>query len=109
MKKTNPIRNMNLKRFITQMGEAMLLCSASADAATVTVTNDVSANTTWYATNTYILGTVVYVKTNVTLTIEPGTVIKAATSGLKSREGIPNVVAALWVRSRVRAVRRTAA
>jgi hypothetical protein len=42
MKKTNPIRNMNLKRFITQMGAAMLLCSASADAATVTVTNDVS-------------------------------------------------------------------
>jgi hypothetical protein len=88
---------MNLKRFITQMAAVALLGCASVRAATVTVTTDVAADTTWYATNTYILQTVIYVKTNVTLTIEPGTVVKAATSGLLTRTGIPNLVAALWI------------
>ena len=76
---------------------AALLTAGMARAATVPVSADVAANTTWFATNTYVLQTVVYVKSNVTLTIEPGTVIKAATGGLIARDGIPNLVAALWV------------
>jgi len=88
---------MNLKRFITQMAAVALLGCASAQAANVTVSTDVAANTTWFATNVYTLQTVIYVKTNATLTIEPGTVIKAATTGLIQRTGIPNLVAALWV------------
>jgi hypothetical protein len=97
MKETNTKRTMNLKRFITQISAAALLGCGTAQAAVVPVTADVAADATWYATNTYVLQTVVYVRTNATLTIEAGTVIKAATSGLLSRPGIPNLVAALWV------------
>jgi hypothetical protein len=90
---------MKVNRFLNHLAAAALLggATAGASAATVNVATDVSADTTWYATNTYILQTVVYVKTNVTLTIEPGTVIKAATGGLIARDGIPNLVSALWV------------
>jgi hypothetical protein len=88
---------MNLKRILTYTTAATLLGCASARAAVVPVATDVAADTIWYATNTYILQTIVYVKTNVTLTIQPGTVIKAATNGIIARDGIPNLVAALWV------------
>ncbi|HKS38467.1 MAG TPA: hypothetical protein VJW76_14835, partial [Verrucomicrobiae bacterium] len=67
----------------------------------VIVTNDIGAGTTvtWNATNTYLLNTIVYVQTNATLTIEPGTVIKGGTNAanLIARPGIPNLVSALWV------------
>ena len=88
---------MNVKRIPTAIALAALVAASSAGAANITLTNDVTANTTWYASNQYVLQTVIYVKTNVTLTIEPGTVIKAATTGLVQRTGIPNLVAALWV------------
>lgn len=88
---------MNLKRFFIPMALAALFLPGTARSANVTVTTDVAADTTWYATNTYLLKTVVYVKSGATLTIEAGTVIKAATSGLTARDGIPNLVAALWV------------
>jgi hypothetical protein len=65
--------------------------------AIIPVTADITADTTWTSNATYILQTVVYVRNNATLTIEPGAVIKAATSGLTPRDGIPNLIAALWV------------
>ncbi len=49
---------------------------------TVTVTNNISANTTWTSGNIYLLSGQIYVTNNATLTIQPGTVImgdKAAT------------------------------
>ncbi len=61
------------------------------------MTTDVTADTTWTADNTYLLQTVVYVRGGATLTIEPGTVIKGATSNILPRDGIPNLVSALWV------------
>ncbi len=67
----------------------------------VNVTEDIESGTTatWYATNEYVLQTIVYVKTNASLVIEPGTVIKGGTNAsvLTSRPGIPNLVSALWV------------
>jgi len=43
--------------------------------ATVTVSGNITSNTTWSASNTYLLSGLVYVNDGVTLTIEPGTVI----------------------------------
>lgn len=42
----------------------------------VTVTGDITANTTWTADKIYLLKGNVFVTNNVTLTIEPGTIIK---------------------------------
>lgn len=84
-----------------QWSAAGLLAASTAPAALVPVTSDIAANTTatWYATNEYRLDTVVYVQTNATLIIEPGTVVKGGTNAanLLARVGIPNSVAALWV------------
>ena len=44
--------------------------------AQVTVSGDITTNTTWSKTNTYLLNGFVYVKNGATLTIEAGTVIK---------------------------------
>ncbi|MEM8484734.1 MAG: T9SS type A sorting domain-containing protein [Bacteroidota bacterium] len=44
--------------------------------AQVNVTDDISANTTWTAGNEYTLDGLIFVESGVTLTIEPGTVIK---------------------------------
>src|SRR5262245_18271891 len=91
---------MKLKPILAQIAVAAvaLLASAGAQAAVVTyTTNDVTANTTWYGTNTYLLRSIVYVRNNATLTIEPGTVVKAASTGVLPRDGVPNLVAALWV------------
>jgi hypothetical protein len=49
--------------------------------STVEVTADITANTTWSAANIYLLRKqYIYVKDGVTLTIEPGTVIKGGSS-----------------------------
>jgi hypothetical protein len=60
-------------------------------ATTVNVTGTISANTTWTSNNTYLLQGVVYIDTLVTLTIEPGTVIRGdfntANSSLLVRRG----------------------
>lgn len=45
-------------------------------AANTTVSGHITTNTTWTATNVYLLSGVVYVDSLVTLTIEPGTVIR---------------------------------
>ena len=49
----------------------------------ITVSGDISANTTWTSSNIYLLSGFVYVTNNAELTIEPGTVIKGdkATKG----------------------------
>lgn len=44
----------------------------------VTVTGEITANTTWVNTKSYLLQGVVRVKNNATLTIEPGTIIQGA-------------------------------
>jgi len=51
-------------------------CTYPEDPTTIKVTANVTANTTWKAGKTYILTTRVAVVSGVTLTIEPGTVIK---------------------------------
>src|SRR6478736_867947 len=92
---------MKLKRTLTQLTAAGLLATATAHGALVPVTTDITANTsvTWRATNQYRLDTVVYVQTNATLIIEPGTVVYGGTNvaNLVAKPGIPNLVSALWV------------
>ena len=44
--------------------------------AQVNVTADITSNTTWTSNNVYLLDGLIFVHTGVTLTIEPGTVIK---------------------------------
>jgi hypothetical protein len=55
---------------------AAVAAPAAAFAADVTVNANITANTTWSRANTYILDGRVFVTSGVTLTIEPGTVIK---------------------------------
>ena len=50
--------------------------SVSIDPDQLVVTEDITSNTTWTSDKTYILDGLVFVNPNVTLTIEPGTVIK---------------------------------
>jgi PKD repeat protein len=49
----------------------------------ITVTGNITTNTTWYNTNEYLVSGFVYVKDGVTLTIQQGTLIK----GEKSTKG----------------------
>ena len=89
-----------MKRIIKQISTfavAALIGCLSARGDTVVVSNDVASVETWYSTNTYQLQKIVYVQTNAVLVIEPGTVIKAATSNLISSPGVPVDCAALWV------------
>jgi hypothetical protein len=45
-------------------------------ATNTTVTGSITTNTTWTANNIYLLSGIVYVNSGITLTIEPGTVIR---------------------------------
>ena len=56
----------------------LLAPAASAQAPTVTVSQDISADTRWTGNNVYLLDGLVFVRPNATLTIEAGTVIKGA-------------------------------
>jgi hypothetical protein len=49
-------------------------------ATIVNVTTDITTNTTWKASQTYRLSGLIYVRNNVTLTIEAGTVIKGVST-----------------------------
>lgn len=64
----------------------------------IVVSNDIASGTveTWHAANTYLLSTMIYVQSNATLTIEPGTVIKGVTNGAP-RAGITDPISGLWV------------
>jgi hypothetical protein len=48
---------------------------------TVTISSNITTNTTWIAGNTYALGGQIYVKDGATLTIEPGVVIASNVAG----------------------------
>ena len=71
---------MKLKKLLLLAALAGTTIAAPLQAAVVRVAADVTADTTWTANNTYILDTVIYVRNNATLTIEPGTVVKGATT-----------------------------
>src|SRR5688572_25061330 len=88
-----------IKPWLVQLLGGCLLSTVSIRAALVPVTNDIAAGSTvtWTANNEYRLDTVIYVQTNATLIIEPGTVIKGATNVTISRPGIEELVSALWV------------
>lgn len=92
---------MKLKKTMMQLSVASLLAAGTARGALVPVTTDIAPNTTvtWYATNEYRLDTIVYVRSNAVLVIEPGTVVKGGTNAanLVAKVGIPNLVSALWV------------
>ncbi|MCB2406889.1 T9SS type A sorting domain-containing protein [Hymenobacter lucidus] len=60
---------------------AQTTCPAAPSA--VTVSGNITSNTTWSNTNIYLLSGFVYVKAGATLTIQPGTIIK----GEKSSKG----------------------
>lgn len=56
--------------------EATAVVSIGQEVKEVLLTNNITTNTTWSASKTYILGGRITVVSGVTLTIEPGTVIK---------------------------------
>ncbi len=56
---------------------ACLLVLLSYAVAQVQISGDIAENTTWTANNDYILAGQTFVKSGITLTIEPGTVIKS--------------------------------
>ena len=64
-----------MTRFATLLLLAFAV-TASASAQTVTVSQDIATNTTWTASNTYLLDGLIFVRPGATLTIEPGTVIR---------------------------------
>ncbi len=53
---------------------------APANSNIVNVTADITTNTTWYATKTYKMSGLIYVRNNATLTIQAGTLIKGVYS-----------------------------
>jgi len=57
--------------------------TTSYGTAGITISGDITSNTTWTSSNIYLLNGFVYVKPGVTLTIEPGTIIRGdkATKG----------------------------
>ncbi len=99
MKTNRPITsNLNLKlRTINSMVFGTLVAITTQNttswAATIQVSTNITSDTTWYATNEYILNGKIYVLSNATLTIEPGTVIKGKTG----TPGDPNTVSALFI------------
>ena len=65
----------------------VLFCFAAplvyADA--IEISGNITANTTWLKSNTYLLKGFVYVKSGATLTIEPGTIIFGEPSAAATR------------------------
>lgn len=58
------------------------LCEDLEPGDVITVVDDITQNTTWTTGNTYLLNGRIIVKDGATLTIEPGTVVKANTGEL---------------------------
>ncbi len=69
----------NLQKLVTLIA---VLVGLNTYAANINVTADITANTSWTNTNTYILFGDIIVKSGVTLTIEKGTLIKGDKSTL---------------------------
>lgn len=55
---------------------------------TVTITTNITNNTTWTANNVYLLSGQIFVKNGATLTIEPGTVIRGDATILTDKPGL---------------------
>lgn len=81
------VKKLLLTAFAASMG------LATANAATIDVTGDISVSTRWTADNEYVLNTVVYVRDGATLWIEPGTVIR----GMEDDPSNPGNTTALWI------------
>ena len=64
-----------MKKLITSAFLAGFV-TASASAAVIEVTSDITSDTTWTSANDYILTDIIYVKNGATLTINPGTIIR---------------------------------
>ncbi len=64
-----------MKKILRMILGISLIPLAGANAATITVSTDVKANTTWTSDNVYLLSGFIYVTDNAVLTIQPGTVI----------------------------------
>ncbi|HEV8201373.1 MAG TPA: hypothetical protein VGS03_15255, partial [Candidatus Polarisedimenticolia bacterium] len=74
---------MKLSKLIPAIGSLLagLALAAPAGAATINITSNITPASPaslmhWTADNEYVLGTVIYVEAGVTLTIEPGTVVR---------------------------------
>ena len=65
----------NLKRLFSLVVIASLL-SGKAAAGTINVESNITSDTTWSSSNTYVLTDIIYVTGDATLTIEAGTTIK---------------------------------
>jgi hypothetical protein len=65
-----------MKKLLLLIAAFVLIINAQMNAQTITISGDISSNTTWTNTNTYLLSGFVYVTNNAILTIEPGTIIK---------------------------------
>ncbi|MFZ0389625.1 MAG: T9SS type A sorting domain-containing protein [Calditrichia bacterium] len=63
-----------MKKFL--LAGLFLLLPLMANSATIVVSQDITSNTTWTANNEYHLNGLIFVDSLVTLTIQPGTVIK---------------------------------
>jgi hypothetical protein len=90
---------MNLKRTILAGSIALLGLAGASQAAFVPVNGNIVTNTRWTRNNVYILNRVIFVEPGVTLTIEPGTIIrgiKASSAGSPGSE-IPSEPGALVV------------
>ena len=64
-----------MKKLITSAFLAGFV-TASASAAVIEVTSDITSDTTWTSANDYVLTDIIYVKNGATLTINPGTIIR---------------------------------
>ncbi|MBK6837827.1 MAG: hypothetical protein IPG90_05755 [Bacteroidetes bacterium] len=65
-----------MKKILLLANLAVFLFVVQINAQTVTVSGDISTNTTWLSNTTYLLSGFVYVTNNAELTIQPGTIIK---------------------------------
>ncbi len=76
----NLIRAKSILLTLLLMGVIIVSCDKDDDAEPkgekVTVSGDITQNTTWEAKDTIVLDGFVYVNNGVTLTIEPGSVIR---------------------------------
>lgn len=72
-----------MKRLYTLAALLLSIALGTRAQSVITVSGDITSNTTWTSNNIYLLSGFVYVTNNAELTIEPGTIIK----GEKSTKG----------------------
>lgn len=63
-------------RWKLMVGAAAVSGALAADAAVVTVSSDITVDTTWVSTNEYMLTKPIFVRDGATLTVQAGTVIR---------------------------------